>query len=226
MGIRIHKVMGYGFVLTEEEYDSVINTNHKGRKNLSMSEYLEFLERKEANPTEKEGLDLPGNDISWLQNDINGSFNKITSRDFVTIADMPDGKTAVVVTPFIVINEWKHSDDAIDYAEAEDIDDELMGENSYRLLKYGQFPYSGSYMDSETGQVISKEIMDALRFNLDNDYSRRAAAESGYESIEQAISRKVPNVPTDVVNVCEWLELFVNVDSWKRLRPMIITDWS
>lgn len=250
MGLRIHKAMGWGFSGTNEEvmnllregWDDDLNT-----KTLPM--YKTFLQNK-YEVTDEMLTDVVKYKDKFLDRAFYTDLIQVSSHlrkkkknyngfDFITYCDEFDEELtqqAFVVTPFLVINEWKHSDDALDYAEVaytaqNDADFEL--ENTMKWLKNPQFPYISSGMHAVTGEPVSFSFYRELRNMQDihkisgavDDADEELCMMNGFESFADANKNVVAVVPQDVQDLCEWLQLFENPATVLALRPVILTMW-
>ena len=88
-------------------------------------------------------------------------------------------------------------------------------------------------MDARTGEPAPADTALWARFAAryeDGDLSEQALRELAAVlfpdwTLEEARMRIVPSVPSEVRDLCEYLELFTDPGTWRELRPVIATWW-
>lgn len=231
MGIRVHKVIGYG--LTDlEATDRKITDTRIGSADLvrqametDTRTYLEWLE----------ALDPAEDDISrsldrWSLED---SLQKGENRDlYDSVAYDPEfGAPNVIVFIPPSMRDWRHYDDPIDWVEETYRTDGSAPQAArHRELPHGFYPYNGLYMDTRTGDRIKdNRVMHwirAVNAGKDEDELDYAAREFGFSTHREAAAFVAPVVPEDVQLLVRFLKVFKDPDDWRSLRPILYTYWS
>lgn len=227
MGIRIHKMCGYGLTDLVED-DPRINWGSK-YFNYSYSDYDldEFLEHSKRRDYYLGGLDS----IMVRQWRKKGKKDQ-NPLECAVFGNADMGLENVMCVRPISSPEWHRSDDTLDWLESGGEPD-----STVRLLDHGIFPYDGLYMDARTGEhlkngvdikrwlrivgKVGEEARDAI---IAGEYAGVFEKATGMD-YEEAKEFLVPNVPGDVRNVAEYLGIFATEDAWKDLRPMVYTYW-
>lgn len=253
MGIRIHKVLGYGI------------TDYKGKKDPRFSEAFKNYEWREseitvekliewlkANP--KEMIDICSIDgghmtayykqqkktdaeiVASMLSIYDKSNLKIDIQDCVTHQDEYGLKKVIVFQPFNELENWSHFDDMIDYEEAGGL-----AKNKVKLLKNswsGLYPWSGNMYrfrgepfkdyDGMDSSGYYKGIMSASQFSmLVGRWDKKTKPYGSSKMIEDLTSNWRCKIPAEIVAVLLRLGIVNDVKSFiNELRPMIYTYWS
>jgi hypothetical protein len=242
MGIRVTKVLGYGLTdVKTRKYniaDSRINRkspllNYDAKETLD--DYLDWLR---ASTPDENALTAGFNIDRWY-------FKEREEADFdwykKTGATIPADlihhgteymeKNVLLIRP-LFCKDWQRHDDPIDYIEEgfkyKDVDTGVA--NWCREIPEGIFPWSGSFMNSRTGEPV-KDGITLWRVmtwkNWDKIYDlEETAIKCGFDSVEDMKANFAPQVPESIRDLVKWGKLFTNDDVWKQLRPMIYTYWS
>lgn len=241
MGIRVHKVLGYGLTdVKTRKYkiaDGRINRESvllDYDSKAKLDDYIAWLQVKYATDTEKMShfnMDM------WLfkerqDEDWNGWHDKTGAFDPRSLIHHGIEymlKNVLLVRP-LSCKDWQRHDDPIDWIEEtmryRDEKDGLV--NWYKVLTDGIFPYSGSYMNARTGDRV-KNGVELHRFLSWKDWPGsidETAKACGFVDEEDARANLVPMVPNEIRDLCEWGKLFTDDTVWRQLRPMIYTYWS
>jgi len=235
MGIRIHKVLGYGLVDlktkevdkygTREVDDPRFNPNGWWHTDWSEREdrwttegFKQHCQRlvDESDPYEHFALAL------MLQRD----FEESHFRDihycvsYENEGGLPD---VVTFTPF-TDNRWTRYDDTIDYYDAG-----IGIEPSVKVLDVPLYPYDG-YINNETGERADRTIEQLIYLY------RNAAGEDKFDLQLVALEKlgcelhwtEKYNVviPEVLVEFFRYTEMFTDEKTIWQLQPMIYTYWS
>lgn len=242
MGIYIKKVLGYGLQMKADEAADLLNTAAL-RKLFGMrtAEYKEFLQNKYG--TNDLNMDYVMSDLgvagAWVKSDYRAS-------DFITVVDSrQDGEdesetdlTWVVITPPMVCSEWKHNDNAIDYAEAihkyQDADFQM--EFSFKLFNQGLYPYEGTFTNHVTGARFNAHDATLVRRYLKIMEDESTPQEEKalqlllgalkVSSVEEFHAVIHPAPPQSVIDIAEWTGVFKDENIARKLRPALLTYWS
>lgn len=232
MGIRIHKMIGYGLIdvrCTDGRItDPRINTSSRlfRAENSVLPEYLEYVERAEE---AKEEFGDGWAEAQMLRNQMEsvGGFN------WPSFWDSEFGDPSVLLLRPVAFPEWHRYDNPIDYSE--EIALHRATGSRVRLLPAGIYPFTGCLMDARTGRDFEQRMANTFRQvlsrreagNKDREKFLKLAAKAlGFDSIAEAERCVVPTVPGDIRRLAAWGELFTSPDGWKDLRPLLYVYWS
>jgi hypothetical protein len=235
MGIRVHKVMGYG--LTDVKCDKYNiadpRVNPEGifcdyETEFKVEDFMAFL-KKEA---KRKDID------TW-----HASFEFAFLRDLKKMKSSLDPKRCFVydgeyglnnvllVVPLSRKHEWFRYDNAIDYAEESNrgrVEKNYQCINHVREIPEGFHPWENQYWDKRTFKKIPWEIMEH-RYNekFFEDAALDIVARShGSDTWKEMKENMTPVVPECVRLLCEWGQAFTDPSVWTQLRPMIYVYWS
>lgn len=202
MGIRIHKVLGYGFERSKWDKDSRFTDGFiaKGMyENLDIDAFISFLEDKKKEQGGWFGCSFELNDLKT------GKVKLYDGSDFIKgDTELSHCSPLVFTNPFY--KDWYRFDDDIDYLENcqrhKGIKDELIiPKNEGGGLAY-IYPYA-SYVNRKTGERVHN-----VDYMYENDRNI------------------VPKPPDIIINFCEFKNVFKNPLTVYRLKPMLYTYWS
>ena len=221
MGIRVHKVLGYGI----QNYDS---TKYKIKLNDSELTYVNF----ETYLSEK----IKGLSIETVINEDSKfyyytllselkDYRKTVSYenlyyDFVKSGgecDDPDQLPTIVFT--LPWNNWSRYDDTIDYYDNEFID-------NVKLLNRPIFPYD-TYIDIRTNKSVNNDYILIKRHIEDKKLPmEKLLSELKLSSIEEFDKYIIPKIHPSIIITAKFLNIIDCDDDLNCLRPMIYTYWS
>jgi hypothetical protein len=248
MGIRIHKVLGYGLTGPLAELEEVVNLDEdylEGLWELDAADYLKFLETKyqitedyTAEDVINSGVDDGSTILTFMRLATDKEKFPAWKRLHVS-EELEDGSAAVVMLPQAYAKEWYRNDDSIDYTEftymleqdpTADIRDDV------KVLQSSPFPFSGQYMNARTGELLTPSgIASELKWLHGESNStdtkvlqarEKMAVKAGFESSEDYRKNTAPYIPQDIRNQVEWMGFLKNPSDVLRLRPMILTYWA
>jgi len=231
MSDRVYRRMGWGFVAKPKDFKEVVNKNADLR--VPLSDYVKFVETEQKNAPEGDVVKLMLGDLTGLKTKTDSGRER-TADDLVLLDRASNGNWMLLIAPASVADEWSRYDDALVYAELQqqylkNPETDPMA-TTVEKLSFAQFPFNGIYMNSDTGEVLRGYDKDYMDYFVQNKSSLKPGAEEsickqyGFTSFKD-LKKVVPYVPEKVKNVAEWLGIFHETDSWKLLRPMIITGW-
>jgi hypothetical protein len=255
MGVRFHKVLGYGITgLSVDE--SGMHTNDP-RINLESpifdgenddytdEAYRDHLQEITADLTVDSDPYDPRFELSFEKFAMEDLIKKQKGasweayRGVVYSGEYGDAATLLVIPPGMA-NEWSRYGDALDHAEAQINGDD--GMPSVRFIDTPLYPFYG-WMDARTGDSLSKddktkrEVTETLLQAIDSprlvdDEKKRLKALLakhlelwGFTDLNDYKATIVPAIPAGVKDLCGWLNIFTDEDGWKALRPMLYTYW-
>lgn len=233
MGIRLHKVIGYGLtdVVTKDGTvldDPRIDADSPFVGGVRPDGHLSYLDWLKSTPHDEDDFGLLF-EIQALE----------SGQDYgpeqyaVTWAPEYGMENVLVVRP-LTERTWDRSDNPIDYAEHNVTG--LEPDNRVHVLRGGLYPYDGLWMDSRTGEQIMGpdrplHTWNTVRRAEDSGWEDRPrildhlAAQMGFTDHAEAERCVVPLVPDSVRRLCEWGGLFTGPDVWLQLRPLLYVYW-
>ena len=209
MGIRVHKLVGYGLTdvktrkhriaddrfnpdgfatardISEEDFDA----------RWSEEGYKQFLRR----------LDLVGYDKLVRDNELNNNTPWSIYRAFIHQGEFGLPNVAVIIPPSL-LKSWFRYDDIVDWVE-----ETAAHEQMSRVVEIsgGIYPYTAR-VDAATRCVYTSEV-DVLVLG-DQD--------------PEAFNRLRPEIPPGVRWLASYLELFRDPATVDELRPLLYVYWS
>lgn len=236
MGIRVHKVIGYGL-------DDVVGDSFSEDPRFDPEGFFAldgFEEQEEKFPMKEFAvrLDLTiANSTEWtfhlklLNNNIrDGEFNDFYN---VLVYDPEYGLPNVCVfIPPTANRNNRRRDDTLDWYE-ETINHHQ--QNHYLLLNRPIYP-DVLWVDlRQSPPKPADRLVDRLRSQFDSpdwikmgfslETEDNMARNVGFESKQDLMDNVVPMVPEDLVEVLKFLKVFKDPATIYRLKPMIYTYW-
>jgi hypothetical protein len=230
MGIRIKKVLGYGFKHCTFKDDPrfndwVFDCNHDLHENPVNQKLIDFYTEKQ-DPAKYTSEFDDAYDLQYLAgtgwHTDKGPAKELYTHDFIENCafEYERGKGFVLFTS--PINEdWYRYDDIIDYSDSENMDTKI------KKLKTGIFPLNSSYIDRRTGKrvkTINPSIYSMTHQYID-EISEDFKKEFNVKSLNELCVNIVPLVPSVIVNFCNVFNVFKNPLTVYRLKPMVVTYW-
>ncbi|MER6605817.1 hypothetical protein ABT282_07840 [Streptomyces sp. NPDC000927] len=229
MGIRIHKVLGYGLTnvrtVDGEIEDQRINPDsHFLTDSIPSHKYQDYLADLADAGDESAELELDLLDMAPSK--------EADTSHLCTWGKVSNAPHILLVQP-VGFPRWRRHDDPIDY-EQEVLREDHPSPNVTRTVS-GIHPFSAQYMDVRTGEKLAGEtVMTWHRFqegkHSDEDLRQRIldkiAQGLGYKDHAEAESLIAPMVPEEVRRVCAWGQIFTKPEVCFELRPMIYTYWA
>jgi hypothetical protein len=228
VGIRVHKVLGYGLTDLASK-DPCINWDSSllaGQ--ASAAEYYAWLEaRREASPDSfrfsmdwallrAEGVEACG-PWPWA------------------VHDAEHGLLEVLVIRPATQKDWFRYDDTIDYMTETYPWREDSQTARVQVYNHGPFPFNGSYMDARDGRKLPDlvfpwwQIMNSKVKPEELEHTFGAldmlAREMGFAGQDEAKANIVPQVPAEIRDLAEFGQLFTHAGTWRQLRPLLYTWW-
>lgn len=226
MGIRIHKVLGYGLTDVATEDGAVVDPRINTQSPLldwerkPTEDYRDFVDRLAAGGDEDAQLEAAL--FTMAEPEGGGAGNLCTWNGEYGLPNV------LVVRP-VGFPGWSRTDDVIDYEEETLLHPGC--EPRIGSLK-GIYPFNGLYMNARTGARCEATLARTWhRFDrIDSAASAgivgRLAERLGFHDAEDARRNLVPVVPGEVRRACEWGNLFTRPDVWRQLRPMLYVYWA
>jgi len=220
VGIRVHKVLGYGIKDLTGINDPRINqTALEDIYNRTKEDFIKFLKKQK-----KSGVLGKSTKSKWNPNifeiDITISFlEKSDWEPCDSVAYDSEGKLSTIVfIPPSCYEEWFRYDDMIDYVENMLV--LKKPRTSAKIINKPLYPYL-SWMDKNTGLPLNTEEKDAA-FIVARFSDKNMAFEDKLWS--EVADKMVPMVPLCVRQYLEFAGIF-SLDHIKDLRPILYTYW-
>jgi hypothetical protein len=236
MGIRIHKILGYGltdvkvedYQIVDERFDQKgytsgeITPPGKTHRQLFLNFCKERLEKYEYMLLHEEAL---RRNREW--------------RIYDSICFDPEyGKPEVFMISPPFSDQYSRYDDIIDYHEEAAV--YLNAAPRVVEIPGGIYPWSGLYFDRRTGKGLPRiaelKFMQAssIMSELDDDDKGKykalldewARKEFGFDGLDHALENVGPMIPNEVKALCNWLHLFKEEKTIWQLRPLLYVYWS
>jgi hypothetical protein len=236
MGIRVHKVIGYGLTDLKCKKYKVVDPridptgylgDYENQEAFSRKGYLAFLKAKLLTASEDEKHEIEW-ELAWFKGGgLAPHLKDWTPYETVKHQAEYGLPKVLVVCPPEMVKSWQHYDDTIDFYE-ETINHKQ--HNRFQMLPNGAYPYEGSYMDARTGERVKdgielRRIMTGM-IKLSAEIKDKFSRQFGFDDFKTAKKFLVPTVPNSVRYVCEYLKLFKDPATVNSLRPMIYVYWS
>lgn len=255
MGIRLHKQMGWGImlpsppgVLESEELNSLsfadycrfVADKHPDSDDFTNMDafFYRQVTTVESIPEEMRTW-RPWKTFQWVEDNLD---------------EYPNGSGLLVLTPPLMTKEWRRTDDSMDAVELEveyagRPEQELL-ETKVSWLERNPYPFGGNYMDKRGNSdksitEVLRVVRSLVRNAQTNDYSgmldeafyenlhsifdeeklQDFFTKHGYEDLNDFVQNTAPNVPHEVRDICEWLNILPH-EQVLQLRPVLVRWFS
>jgi len=211
MGIRVHKVIGYGLKTTTPDmfFDhGVVMSDYNNTER-----YENFIK------------DWPGLSISMFK-------NKNWNLDRHIIYDHENSPILIIPPGY---PDWYRYDDSIDFAE-----ETRVYNQQDRIVEFQQGIWPHLLHQNSKGDKLNPSISHAWwrEFNAIKDgvvlqehiqevnkYIESFSKKLGFTSFHDARDNIAPYVPDVVRAFCEFTNIFIDPDTILKLRPMLMVYW-
>jgi hypothetical protein len=239
MGIRVHKILGWGLTDLEKDYEADPRVNWAspllpgGDKTPTAGDYWSWLEKRREAAGKKFPFSL---DWAMLRHD-----EKLREKDLYgcVVYEHEYGLPEVLVIRPATKDDWSRFDDTIDYMEETYPWSRGSQQNRVQVYEHGPFPFNGSYMDKRTGKLVPEKVMYWIRArsNVQQAPGDTIAERLGmlnalaqeftpFETHAEADENIVPQVPDEIRDLAEFGQLFTHAGTWRQLRPLLYTYWA
>ncbi len=236
MGIRIHKVLGYGLtdVIADTENWDLRNDSRfdpvsylfEGEYKFDLAGFIQHLEIRISEMVKGD------HDIFSLKNLIHQLKEK-TRLNFheSVVYDMEFGESEVMVFVPPGHEKWQRYDDIIDYYDPVNLEEDGGISNSVIMVNRPPWPYE-SYINTKTMPPIrltgfQQELYVSMRNLGIEKYidPEKSFNELGVDNEEEFNKFIVPIIPIELVELIKYLKIFKNENDIYQLRPMIYGYW-
>jgi hypothetical protein len=253
MGIRIHKVLGYG--LTDVQYDTdnwkMVDPrfNKKGFMALGCEEQEEeftnegfdkFLaeEAKKEKECDKDNRGMASLQIlKHLREEETKDLERVkyTDKDIFNkvIYDPEFGSSEVVVfQPVVFGNDWQRYDDTIDYYDPANHPCTGGPENGVILIDRAIYPFEWLW-DVRTNPPTSLTSVEYQMYNMTRSGTEHApkiaqtlADDMNFDSVEELHDKVRPIIPEELIILLKYLKIFEKEEYIYDLKPMLYSYWA
>lgn len=243
MGIRIHKVIGYGLtdVQTEGKYNEILTDpriNPKGyfgdcEERYTNEGFLEYVKELVANgedePSPYDDLKILVSLMTQHLADENSRFGRKEMYNRL-IYDSEYGEPNVMVfQPPVFGYEWSRYDDMIDYYEEVHRGKDGGIINGYTMLDRSLYPYEGwcDYREMPPKRITGDEWhwFNDSRNSSNPAFADMAMEIMNFDSVEEMYANVHPMIPKELVVMLKYCEVFTKDEYIYQLRPMIYWYW-
>lgn len=241
MGIRIHKVLGYGLtdVASSPYRMSSIDRDKSHHDLLRDSRFdptgyfvTDIINAENQFKVDQFRVQLElicaNSDVSILTL-FKHQLNENPSSDIFNIMtyDPEFGDPSVVLFTPPFHPDWERYDDIIDYTEAKGVP-----LNNVQVLDTPIYPYV-RWMDLRNPKEHPDKVLvdAATTFKFNPKFRDKINVEEikkrfGFNSIDDMLENIVPVVPEEIVELTRYLKVFKDPNTVYQLKPMIYTYWS
>jgi hypothetical protein len=238
MGIRIHKVIGYGLVnikhnegkIQDSRFhpDGYLLTEEEEREERwTPAGYLDFLtvEQERLNKNRRENFNF----LMECEAEI-GYITDQKKWDFYDcVIHQPEYglPNVICIVPVSEEKHWRRYDDIIDYTEHSHVSRTTGNDADDTVLVFNQGipPYHHDFWDTRTHQLLDSVAMSLFPIATP-DRKAILAKKLGFESIQDVYMFARPVVPYGVRLMCRYLNLFSDPVTENLLQPLRYIYWS
>jgi hypothetical protein len=236
MGIRIHKVIGYGLTDIEADTEKWQITDPRFNQNgwlcghdenkYSLDGFVEYIKTRLAQIDEE---DFDHFDLRMLLHTLE-NVNRYDFYNYV-IYDMEFGEPNVAVFIPPGAGDWQRYDDMIDYYDPVNSDENGI-KNSLIPVDRPLWPYESwiNIKEMPPTRLTGRQWDAFILFrNIHRDKLKDLSyifEEIGVENEEELKTYIVPSIPPILVELIKYLEIFVDERHIYELRPMIYGYWA
>lgn len=252
MGIRVHKMIGYGLVdIKVDGYTCIdprinmqgIITNWEDPFESAQSyfDYLQSIEAAEKHKPARERKFLAHLDMSILRTASKVSEERLRLYDPKSaVVWKPEyGMASVLCIRPVASLDWLRYDEMIDWCEETEFSPGGKSQRNWmKFLQGGIFPFNGRYMDSRDGSSLPMDA--ALEYVRMTHYADQWGVTDSelrdqardllvkrlpFDSLEECEAHFAPYVPQEIRSLCEWGNAFTDPNVVFQLRPMMYVYW-
>ena len=238
MGIRVHKVLGYGFRRVNFNGDPRFNDHALSNWNLARHELLmgDKVKERLSNYFMSKGLEQEAPWEFQMEVEQLKELKTLDATDVMRYNPMLIGaKPAIGPLVFTIpYMKWSRYNDTIDYYES--TQDTLDARDRVRIITdcegapAGIYPFDAGYVHRRTGErkltgttarwMLLKTLrgLSTQALKPDNEF--------GVQTLIEFQRHLVPEVPTFIRAFCDCFQIFKQPHTVNYLRPMLFTYWS
>jgi hypothetical protein len=248
MGIRIHKMLGYGFDDIVED-DPRFNVPVNKIASLNDGEYFPGnYEESCALAKQKEGefiTHLYQNGLDKCSVDYWTFFSKIHQKEEIKIDpynffyydDEYGLENVCIFKPLFGFKDWQRFDDTIDYMEHIERRICNLPDDYVKVFRWScLYPFQ-NFVDAKTGERLKKDPFSTVR--MINSYldkgeipipcnqweSFEHGSDGKYKTWKEFEQNVFPMVPESIVEFCKFYNIFKDEKTVHTLKPMLYVYW-
>ena len=244
MGIRLLKAIGYGLddVKTEQYVlkDERFNIDNFYNIDIHVDDYLKWLQAKlpsDYDPSKQQPL--PEINMDFLDIELEKRFltsSKLNNLSNMIVSNFEYGLPNVVcIVPPLNYKEWVRYNNDIDAVEVSIMLEKNPDKDAYapriEIMKNGFYPFNGLFSNKENGEPLKGEVLAIYRHFLFNE--NEIKDEFKNSKIDQFDNRTFnemkesynPMIPPSIINLCEFLNIFKDLNTVYSLKPMFYSYW-
>lgn len=232
MGIRVHKILGWGLTDLDTGYQADRRVNWSSpllsyEDQPTAGQYYYWLEARRQAAGDKCSFSL---DWAMLHGD-----EKLREKDLYgcVVYEHEYGLPEMLVLRPVTKDDWYRFDDDIDHMTETYPWREDSQTNRVQVFEHPPFPFNGFYMDKRDGRKLPDAVFPwwQLQNGTRNREFREQAAdlfarEMGFAGHAEAVENVAPQVPEEIRDLAEFGRLFTGPDVWLQLRPLLYTWWA
>jgi len=233
VGIRVNKVLGYGFDDVGIR-DSTIDDPRLAVKSIwgieeaqdgKVRDFVEYIEHS-MEPDDIDALLI----VSGLKDKLDYSLLDC----FCHNTEYADDRVFLVVPPSH-LKYWWRRDDIIDYTEELLNCDQDGPDIRIQPVRSGIYPYNGVYINTTTKESVHHEIVRAVirweKMPEDSKSGHKAAVDyflehAGYGSVDAFWDMVCPIIPHEIIYLQKYLKFLADDEDLYKMRPYLYTFWS
>jgi hypothetical protein len=250
MGIRLHKVLGYGLVDVKPDKHDILGDSRfnpdgyfgidqelADEEDFTQELYLQYLKNqkelfdKQCDNSE-DSLDSQFESAMDLAIDsqffyrLNESGKKWSIHDcFAYQSEYGMPNVMCVVPPCFCEAHNRYADDIDFYEERIKNPKEI---NYYNVLKHGIYPYEGFYFDKNTGKDLHCDISGYFYVKESGrlDRAETLAKSFGFNSGKHLEESVKPVIPDPIKAICKFAKIFKDDKTILDLIPILYVYWA
>jgi hypothetical protein len=230
MGIRLRRMMGYGFndvVIDDPRFKT---DNMSGVK--SIKEYETITEGLKNQDDAFGRDDFTSLGLQYEKQSNLNLYNFISYSEPDEEFPMSNDQGFFVLVPPLILKEASRFDNTMDWADYEQYHPQLLDDligTSY-IMKSAPFPYDTNLIDVDTKQEILSS--DAIRYLSSSDKESNrinklmALSRTPYKTLEELENKAKLVPPIALKSFTNWLDIFTDDTVWEDMKPIIVTYFS
>lgn len=228
MGIRIHKVIGYGLTDIKCKQNNIVDPriNPEGflcadwetkEEKWTLKKFREWLESKRSSLVSENDKFI----LNWACTNVEQSIEKNRKDPYDYLIHGTEYLMPKVFCAYPVgHDDWHRSDNIIDYVEVK------RSANSVKKLKNPIYPYI-DFWDNRTGKMV--DAGQACWFMRDINAKREPCIENieqmGFMNKQECLAHLKPMVPLEIRYLLEYCEVFTKPEFVFQMEPILYIYW-
>lgn len=239
MGIRIHKVLGYGLDNVKTKKGNIIDTRFKPVDDLY--EWMEYKEHSFRKWMLKNVDKIPGIIKTLVPSKALDNYKKLTFLYIVKqkekknqnlfVYDFDSGRPNVIMFVPYNYTDWYRYDNIIDYTE-QCVAPKTKVTNLFKKYNIGIDPFNYMELAPNKKSLINRPYQHPPTLMTKMSMTERRRFIDDYESQGNSIVAQhlkndwIPEIPLEIVLFCIYSEIFRDPNTIYDLRPMHYIYWA